>query len=350
MDFDTRKQRILSAIIETYIRTGEPVGSKTLSEMPGITVSPATIRNEMSILFDMGFLEQPHTSAGRVPSHLGYRKYVDSLMHEEPLSEYEKEEIDALFNVGNPDPDKLLEDAAETLAEYSGCATVAMTSTPAFVTVEHIDIVPAGHGTVALLVIASNGVVKSKICRLNYRINSGIIDFFKKFANDRFSGYTLKEISAEYVSSVAISLGDYSEIFNPLIAGIYELCQEVYEGQYYLGGQEKLLTYNEYSDKALEIIKLLSKRSEICPVLGSNPSGVTVFIGKENAFSELSKSSLIVARFRIGENDCGAIGLIGPVRIDYSRLIPELEYFAQKLGRLLTLIYQQKIGEEDTDE
>ncbi len=346
MRFDERKQKILSAIIETYIRTGEPVGSKTLSEMPGISVSPATIRNEMAALFAMGLLEQPHTSAGRIPSHLGYRIYLDNFMREEPLTEDERDEIDALFNVSDPDPDRLLEDSAEALAEYTGCATIAMTTTPAYVTVKHIDIVPADRGTVVLLVIASNGVVKSKVCRLNFRINTGITDFFKKFANDRFSGHTLKEISAEYVTSVAVQLGDYSEVFNPLIVSIYELCKEVYNGQYYLGGQEKLLMYNEYSDRALEIMKLLSKRDEIGSVLGKNPSGVTVFIGKENSLSELSGSSLIVARFNIGDNDCGTIGLIGPVRMDYSRLIPHLEYFAEKLGTLLSMTYQQKTGDE----
>ena len=346
MRFDERKQKILSAIIETYIRTGEPVGSKTLSEMPGISVSPATIRNEMAALFAMGLLEQPHTSAGRIPSHLGYRIYLDNFMREEPLTEDERDGIDALFNISDPDPDRLLEDSAEALAEYTGCATVAMTTTPAYVTVKHIDIVPADRGTVVLLVIASNGVVKSKVCRLNFRINTGITDFFKKFANDRFSGHTLKEISAEYVTSVAIQLGDYSEVFNPLIVSIYELCKEVYNGQYYLGGQEKLLMYNEYSDRALEIMKLLSKRDEIGSVLGKNPSGVTVFIGKENSLSELSGSSLIVARFNIGDNDCGTIGLIGPVRMDYSRLIPHLEYFAEKLGTLLSMTYQQKTGDE----
>lgn len=346
MRFDERKQRILSAIIETYIRTGEPVGSKTLSEMPGIGVSPATVRNEMATLFSMGLLEQPHTSAGRIPSHLGYRIYIDNLMREKPLTEDEKDGIDALFNVGDPDPDRLLQDSAEALAEYTGCATVAMTTTPAHVTVEHIDIVPADRGTVVLLVIASSGVVKSKVCRLNFEVNVGIVDFFKKFANGSFSGRTLKEISADYVRSVAIRLGDYTEVFNPLIVGIYELCKEVYDGQYYLGGAEKLLTYNRYSDRALEIMKLISKREEIGPVLGSNPSGVTVFIGKENSLSQLSGSSLLVARFSIGENDCGTIGLIGPVRMDYARLIPHLEYFAEKLGTLLSMTYQQKTGEE----
>ena len=349
MRFDDRKKRILSAIIETYIETGEPVGSKTLSEMPEICVSPATVRNEMAALFAMGLLEQPHTSAGRIPSHLGYRIYLDDLMQTKPLTEDERDGIDALFNVGDPDPDRLLQDAAEALAEHTGCATVAMTTTPSYVTVQHIDIVPADRHTVVLLIIASNGVVKSKVCRLNFQVNTGIADFFKKFSNDRFVGHTLKEISAEYVKAVAVQLGEYSEVFSPLIVAIYELCKEVYDGQYYLGGEEKLLTYNEYSDRALEIMKLLSRRNELSPVLGNNPSGVTVFIGKENSLSELSGSSLLVARFSIGENDCGTIGLIGPVRMDYSRLIPQLEYFAGKLGTLLSMTYQQKTGEENNE-
>ena len=347
MRFDDRKKRKLSAIVETYIQTGEPVGSKTLSEFPGICVSPATIRNEMAALFEMGLLEQPHTSAGRIPSHLGYRAYIDDLMMVKPLTDDEKDGIDALFNISDPDPDKLLADSAETLAEYTGCAAVAMTTTPHYVTVEHIDIVPADESTVVLLVIASNGVVKSKVCRLGFRVNTGISDFFKKFANDRFCGHTLKEISAEFVTAVSVQLGEYSNVFNPLIVGIYELCKEVYDGQYYLGGREKLLTYNEYSDRALEIMKLISKRDKLGPVIGNNPSGVTVFIGKENSLSQLSGSSLVVARFNIGENDCGTIGLIGPVRMDYAKLIPHLEYFAEKLGTLLSITYQRKTGDEN---
>ena len=130
MKLDPRKLQILTAIVETYIDTGEPVGSKTLSAKLGFQVSPATIRNDMAALFDMGLLEQPHTSAGRVPSHLGYRIYVDQLMHCKPLSEEEKSEIDALFNVRDPDPDKLLEDAAAALADYTNCATISTTITP----------------------------------------------------------------------------------------------------------------------------------------------------------------------------------------------------------------------------
>ena len=144
MKLDIRKLKILTAIVETYIETGEPVSSKMLTEKLGLQVSSATIRNDMAALFEMGLLEQPHTSAGRVPSHLGYRIYVDQLMRCEPLSDEERREIDALFNVRDPDPDKLLEDAAEALADYTNCATVSTTITPRTVQVKRIEIVPAG--------------------------------------------------------------------------------------------------------------------------------------------------------------------------------------------------------------
>lgn len=350
MQFDDRKQKILAAIIETYIRTGEPVGSKTLSGLLDFAVSPATVRNEMAALFDMGLLEQPHTSSGRIPSHLGYRVYIDRLMSEKPLTDADAAAIDSLFNVSDPDPDRLLEDAADSLAEYTDCATIAATTTPKNVTVRRIDIVPADPFTIVLLVIASNGVVKSKVCRLGYRTNAGIIDFFRKFSNDRLGGRTLSEISSQYMNSVAVALGEYSQVFNPLLVAIYELCREVYEGQYYLGGQEMLLTYNEFSDRALDLMKLINRRDEMNPLLGAEQGGIRVFIGKENSRSELSGSSLVVARFRIGSNDCGAIGVIGPVRMDYSTLLPHLQYFAEKLGRLLSATYEHETGEEDHEE
>lgn len=350
MQFDERKQKILSALIETYIQTGEPVGSKTLSGLLDFALSPATIRNEMAVLFEMGLLEQPHTSAGRIPSHLGYRVYLDRLMSEKPLTDADRASIDSLFNVSDPDPDRLLEDAADSLAEYTGCATIAATTTPKSVTVRRIDIVPADPYTLVLLVIASNGVVKSKVCRLSYRTNAGIVDFFKKFSNDRFVGRTLSEISSSFVNSVAVALGDYCEVFNPLLVAIYELCKDVYSGQYYLGGEEMLLTYNEFSDRALEIMRLINHREDMNTVLGENKGGIRVFIGKENSRSELSGSSLVVARFNVGESDCGAIGVIGPVRMNYSSLLPHLEYFAEELGRLLSATYEHETGEGQNEE
>ena len=161
MELDSRKQKILKAIIEEYTRTGEPVGSKRISALLDIVASPATIRNDMAILFEMGLLEQPHTSAGRVPSHMGYRYYIDHLMQPSPISPNEIAAMQAMFNVWDPDPDKLLADAAQALADYTHCAAISSTSTPPQVCVRRIELIPAGERTVIIMVIASNGAVKS---------------------------------------------------------------------------------------------------------------------------------------------------------------------------------------------
>ena len=170
MELDRRKMKILGAIVSEYIRTGEPVGSKRVAQLLDTQVSPATCRNEMSLLFDLGLLEQPHTSAGRIPSHLGFRVYLDKLLTCDPLTEVEKDEIDALFNIHNPDPDRLLADAAQALAQFTGCATVSATRPPRHVTVRRIELIPLGAHVVMIVVVASNGVIKNKAYRLDTSI------------------------------------------------------------------------------------------------------------------------------------------------------------------------------------
>jgi heat-inducible transcriptional repressor len=341
VDIGTRKLQILSAIVEEYIRTGEPVGSKRVAQLLSFQVSPATIRNEMAVLFDLGLLEQPYTSAGRIPSHLGFRVYLNQLLCCSPLTEAEKDEIDALFNVKNPDPDRLLEDAAQALADFTGCATISATSTPQHITVRRVDVIPVAPRTVMLLVIAANGVIRSKVCRVDITLTPEVLEFFSKFANDRFAGRSLREISLGYIGSVAVALGEYSRVFTPLLAGIFELCKQIYDGQYYVGGNTNLLAYKEFSDVAHDLLTLLEKRDTLSGLAGPDGQTVTVTIGKENAQSELSNTAVVVAKYNVGQDVCGAIGVIGPVRLDYSRLIPHLEYFAQTLGSLLTDTMEQ---------
>ena len=342
LKLDIRKLKILTAIVETYIETGEPVSSKMLTEKLGLQVTSATIRNDMAALFEMGLLEQPHTSAGRVPSHLGYRIYVDQLMRCEPLSDEERREIDALFNVRDPDPDKLLEDAAEALADYTNCATVSTTITPRTVQVKRIEIVPAGARTVVVLVIATNGVIKNKVCRVDFRLTNELVGFLNQFANGRLVGKPVSEISQYYVNSIAVTLGEYSAPFVPVLAAIYELCREISEGQFYTSGGANLLGYKEFGDIARELLLTMNSRSDLLGVLASRDDAVFISIGKENSKSELADTSVVVTHYKIGEQNSGAIGVIGPVRMDYAKIIPHLEYFSQTLGKLLAETFEQE--------
>ena len=339
MKLDIRKLKILTAIVETYIDTGEPVSSKILAQQLGFSVSSATIRNDMAALFEMGLLEQPHTSAGRVPSHLGYRVYVDQLMHCKPLSEEERREIDALFNVRDPDPDKLLEDAAQALADYTNCATVSTTITPKTVLVKRVEIVPAGTRTVVVLVIATNGVIKNKVCRVDFRVT---VEFLNQFANGRLVGRSVNDISQWYINSISVTLGDYSQLFIPVLATIYELCREINDGQFYTSGGANLLNYKELADIARDLLSAMANREQLLGVIGSKSDAVFITIGKENNQSELTDTSVVVTKYRIGEQNSGAIGVIGPVRMDYAKLIPHLEYFSQTLGKLLAETFEQE--------
>lgn len=341
MKLDLRKLKILTAIVETYIDTGEPVSSKMLTQKLDLNVSPATVRNDMAALFEMGLLEQPHTSAGRVPSHLGYRIYVDQLMCCKPLSEDERREIDALFNVRDPDPDRLLEDAAEALAEYTNCATVSTTITPKTVQVKHVEIVPAGARTVVVLVIASNGVIKNKVCRVDFRITSEVVEFINQFANGRLVGKSVNDISQWYINSIAVTLGDYSQLFIPVLAAVYELCREINDGQFYTSGSANLLGYKEFGDIARELLLTMGNRDDLLGVISSKSDAIFITIGKENSRSELTDTSVVVTRYKIGEQNSGAIGVIGPVRMDYAKIVPHIEYFSQTLGKLLAETFEQ---------
>lgn len=342
MKLDDRKLQILTSIVETYIDTGEPVSSKTLAQQLGYQVSSATVRNDMAALFEMGLLEQPHTSAGRVPSHLGYRIYVDRLMHCQPLSEEERREIDALFNVRDPDPDRLLEDAASALADFTQCATVSTTITPKTVRVRRVEIVPAGIRTVVVLLIATNGVIKNKVCRVDFAITSELIDFLNRFCNGRLEGKSVSDISQWFINSISVTLGDYSSLFIPVLATVYELCREVNDGQFYTSGGANLLSYKEFGDVARELLETMGSREDILGVIASKTDAMVITIGKENARSELADTAVIVTRYSIGEQNNGAIGVIGPVRMDYAKLIPHIEYFSRTLGKLLAATFEQE--------
>lgn len=336
MELDARKLRILSAIVETHIATGEPVGSKLVAQLLDGEVSPATIRNEMAVLFDQGLLEQPHTSAGRVPSHLGYRLYLDDLMKAKPLTGEEKQEIEALFNLRDPDPDRLLEDAAKALSEYTGCAVISTALTRESARVRKIELIPVTSRTVVILLITSNGMVKNKVCRVDFLLTPKILEFLQTFANGNLAGQSINEVTTAYLSSVAFTLGKgYVDIFSPILSAIYELCRECSDGRIYRSGTSNLLEYEDLRRVANQLFRVINSREAVMELIDREEEGIRVFVGKENPNSGFADSSVIISRYRIGADNTGAMGLIGPIRMDYARVIPHLEYFSQTLGRLL---------------
>lgn len=340
MKMTPRRQAILAAIVEIYSKTGEPVSSKLLSQYLDLRASPATIRADMAWLFDMGYLEQPHTSAGRVPSHLGYREYIDSLMTCRPLTQEERDEIDSLFNVRNPDPEKLLEDAADALSDYTGTAAVTSSITPDSVRIKRVELIAAGPHTVVVLLIATNGAIKNKVCRVDFLVTEELLEFFNKFANSRLAGRSVNAVSAGYLHSVSLTLGEYANVFNEILGGIYELCHEINEGQYYIRGEMKLL--DDINPSGRDLLVLLGQRDQLQTLFTVNSPDFKILIGKENAFMELSGSALVATPYQVAGQYAGTVGLIGPVRLDYAKIIPHLEYFAKTLGDLLSETFENE--------
>jgi len=335
MELDARKQKILKTVIDLYIATGEPVGSKAVAEHLDISVSSATIRNEMSALDSLGYLQQPHTSAGRIPSYAGYRFYIDRLMNPSPISEQEKTAIQHRFLQSGHDPQKLLESAGLALADITGCTAISTTPSAQSACVNRIDIVPVGKRTYLILIITSADMVHNRLCRSDSELSPETLEFFARYVNDKLCGVELDAINLPFMQTLAAGMGEYSLTLSPMLFSVCEMARELSGGQVILEGQSNLLNHRELDDSARGLLRLMAQPQELLSLVQANSPGVRVVIGSEIGSAVLNDASVILSPYQTGENAAGVVGIIGPTRLDYRRVIPHIEYFAQLLGRFL---------------
>ncbi len=335
MELDARKQKVLSAIVESYIATGEPVGSRTLAEHFGMAVSSATLRNEMAALAEMGYLEQPHTSAGRVPSHLGFRFYIDRLMNKKPLSADDKQGIDDMFRDADPNPSAVLELAGQVLAYKTSCAAISTMPTTLGGGTAHIELVSAGRKVYILLFLTSTGLVKHRVCRIEFEVSADAVQSFVHQINERLASVSIEDITPAFIQTLAAGMGEYSLTLSPVIFALYELAREASAGELIVEGQNNLLLHSELVSAARDLLGFLSREDELLSLLSLSGGSLNVLLGKELKKNELSDIGIIVTRYHFGTDAGGTIGVLGPARIDYARIIPYIEYLAQGLGRLL---------------
>lgn len=239
MELDKRKQKILSVVIDEFVKTGEPVGSKTIAALLDNSVSSATIRNDMAALERLGLLEQPHTSSGRVPTSLGYRLYIDELMEPEPLSKDEKLLIDDMLGHHVAAAGDVVEHAAQALSQITGCAAVNRSNVPNISVISRVEVIPAGRRIYALLVITSTGDVKNKVCRVEFDLTYDQIDFMVRFLNQHLQGVKLDELSQVTIQNLAVALGSYMMALSPLLYAVYELTDEISHDTFDIAGAGK---------------------------------------------------------------------------------------------------------------
>lgn len=336
---DDRKLRILTAVVDEYIMTGEPVGSKVI--MSHVKASSATIRNEMAELEKQGYLEQPHTSAGRVPTYKGYRLYVDSLMQQDPLTEDEKKLLDDMLPQDYLTEKDLVETASLALAELTKCATVVANSTPKFSLISKVEVIPTGKRMYVILMITSNGEIKNKVCRLEFDLTHEQLEFFDNFVKENLNGVPLSELSDDYISKLTEAMGAYMMTLSPLVLELLNMSREM-DNDITLNGQKNLLTCKDFDQG--EIITFLDNQRELRNFIDDTFSGLNIMFSPEKDGFFIHNSSMITSPFSKDGKTAGTLGLLGPMRIDYAKFIPYLEYFT---GRISDMLTQREEDEEE---
>ncbi len=337
MEISERKQKILKAIVDLYIRTAEPVGSKTIAAMPDMDFSSATIRNEMAELTNLGYLEQPHTSAGRIPSPAGYRFYIDRLMQDYRLSVDETQSINQAMELRMQEFDRAMSKVGKLVSQLTNLPAYAMTAHTESVKVRRFEVLPAGEKSFILVVMTTDETVKNKLIKLPIHTTETDLKLLSAVLNASLTEITAEQFTPELIDRVTRSAGAASGLVPIAVDFAAHVLENCRRAEVYLTGQNRLLGQPEYQDltRAQEVLSALDEDtiSNLPAKLDPN-SQMQILVGPENVAQELKNTSVVVTRFDIGEGMQGMIGVVGPQRMDYAQITARLSYFAEGLGRM----------------
>jgi len=339
MELTERKKKILRAIVDNYIQTAEPVGSKVLANLPGINCSSATIRNEMADLTQMGLLEQPHTSAGRIPSPAGYRLYVDELMQDYRLSVDETQSLNQALELKMQEVDKVISQVSKMVSKMTNLPAVAMTAAANTPTVQRFDVIMAGTGSFILVVMTNNEVVKNKLIKLPLNCTEQDLKLLAAVLNASLTELPADHFTPELLQKVSRSAGPAASLVPVIVDFTTHVLAEQAKSEVFVTGQMKLLGQPEYRDvdKAQEVLSSLDGETlSNLPATLSAAGGTQILVGPENIAKELKDTSVVMTRFDIGDGMQGLIGVVGPTRMDYAQVTARLSYFAENLGRMFS--------------
>lgn len=337
MELDGRKRLILNAIIKDYIQNAEPVGSRTLVKKYEMGLSSATIRNEMADLEDMGYLEQPHTSAGRIPSDKGYRLYVDKLMQINSPSDEEIIAIKSFMQIATINEiEKIMKRTTKLLSQITKYTSAMLTPQLSKSTVKSIQLIEVTQNDVLAVIVTDTGIIKNVLVKLPRTINDSNLIKINNMLNEKLKGLTCEEIDLSVITSIQNEMGGYYEILNAIIPVLHESLNSV-ETDVYLEGTTNILNYPEYNDldKAKNLLLLMDQREVLGDIFSEGEGKLSVTIGSENELKEMKDCSIIKASYSIGDNSIGKIGIIGPRRMNYSRVIGVINCMVDVLNDVL---------------
>lgn len=331
-----RQINILISIIKEFVRTAEPVGSRTLSKMSHIPFSSATIRNEMADLEEMGYLEKTHTSSGRIPSEKGYRFYVDYLdRHRQYDLSIELEPIDLLFQRRSIERDETIREAVRLLSDLTKYTAIALGPTAFSNRVKKFQFVPLTDHSGVLILITDKGHVESKNIYLPRHIDVREFERVIVFMNETLTGTLVEDIPYRLNYELKPYLKRFMDYYEKLIDALVQSLSTIMSDQYYLSGKDHIFQQPEFQDidQLREILTTLDNM-EILRVISADTDGLQVRIGRENRIEAMKNCTVITVPYELSDGERGAIAVIGPTRMEYSKVIPLVEYIAENLSKL----------------
>ena len=353
MELTERKKKVLRSVVDLYIRTAEPVGSKAITALPDMKYSSATIRNEMADLTAMGYLEQPHTSAGRIPAAAGYRLYVDELMMDYRLSIDETKSINTAIEEKMQRVDKMVEKVAKLVSQATNLPAISAASRQGSAVVKRFELIYAGQGSFILVLMLPNDQVVNKLIKLPLNVEETDLRLLSAVLNAAMTEIPLEEFTAELMEKVMRSAGAAAS----LVPVILDFTQETLKNQgstnMAVYGHSRLLGLPEYQDvdKAQRLMASIDEDAlSNLPAVMQGANGTKVLVGPENVAQELKDTSVVMTKFDIGDGMQGMIGVVGPTRMDYAQVTARLSYFAESLSKMFAKPEQPQLPEAISDE
>lgn len=341
MALNDRKIQILKAIINDYIATAEPVGSRTLAKKYDLGVSSATIRNEMSDLEDMGLIIQPHTSAGRIPSDLGYRLYVDRLMNRSELTPKEQQFLHSVVSGNVSRIEYLMEETAKALSMLTNYTTIISEPVLKRTALKQIRLMPLDDASIMLIIVTEGNFVKNHIIHVNRAPSDEDLFSVSVKINSILQGHTLEDINEHTIMALQKELKEYSGLLKPVLKAVQKTIRSAENVHLHMSGAKNILTFPEFSDvaKATEIFRAFEEKNNLVSLL-RNPkdNDIRILIGNEINIKEMKDCSVITTTYRMGENTGGSIGIIGPTRMNYNQVVSVLNEMVKNIESALKTV------------
>ncbi|MGG0716428.1 heat-inducible transcriptional repressor HrcA [Robertmurraya massiliosenegalensis] len=339
-----RQLLIFQVIVDDFIRSAQPVGSRSLSKKEEIHFSSATIRNEMADLEELGFLEKTHTSSGRIPSEKGYRFYVDHLLSPQKLEIKEVNSVRSIFAERIYELEKIVQRSAQILSELTNYTAIVLGPAVRENKLKKIQIVPLNDETAIAIIVTDTGHVENKMFHLPAGIDSSDIEKLVNILNARLTGVPLEELNGKIYKEVALVLRQHIRSYDSMFTSLVETLKIPASEKLFFGGKTNMLSQPEFHDisKVRNLLTMIEHEEDMYDILRRNPSGINVKIGKENGNSAMDDCSLITATYSMGTEQLGTIAILGPTRMEYSRVISLLRFFSDDLSAVLTKLYQSK--------